>query len=40
MHWSLPELRALRRVEYDVLIEWLQKQQQPTGEPAEDMTWP
>jgi hypothetical protein len=27
MHWTLPQLRALSRNDYDVLVTWLTEQQ-------------
>lgn len=27
MHWTLPQLRALKRNEYDVLVDWLTERQ-------------
>jgi phage-related baseplate assembly protein len=34
MHWSLADLRALSRNEYDVLVDMLKRQQ--SGEPDEN----
>lgn len=40
MHWTLADLRALSRLEYSALIEWLNEQQQKQRRTAEAIEWP
>lgn len=39
MHWTLPQLRALRRIEYDALRTWLDKQQPKAAAEPQEHEW-
>lgn len=39
MHWTLPQLRALRMIEYEALVDWLHEQQQKAAESEREHAW-
>lgn len=40
MHWTLPQLRALRLIEHEALVAWLNRQQQKAAAEPEEHAWP